>query len=49
MSLLCVTVLIMASGCEAMLYDRWCGTTLYQGRDPPSLLQALLEPEDGFR
>ena len=36
------------AGGEAMLHDRWCGTPVHQGRNTPTLLQTLLEPQDGF-
>ena len=35
------------AGGEAVLYDRWCGTPVHQGGNPPTLLQTLLEPQNG--
>ena len=38
---------IFCSGGEAVLHDWWCWAPLHQGGDLASLLQALLESEDG--
>ena len=34
-------------GGKAVLCNRWCGTTVHQGRNLTSILQTLLEPENG--
>jgi len=36
------------TGRKTMLWNRWCGTPVYQRRDFTPLFQAFLEPQDGF-
>ena len=43
------TTFTLALGREAVLRHRWCGAAVHQGRDPSTVLQALLEPAHGPR